>query len=477
MADIFSDQISNDELQILADNLPIPCWIASANGGIFWFNRRWHEYCGSTAAEMAGGGWKSVHDPEDLPRILASWEPAFAAKLPFETTMRLKGRDGVFRSFLTRLEPAFDAAGQLIRWIGVHTDISAQLEAETKLKAVYEAERQRISYREATLAQLAEGIIITSAEGRILFVNQAANDLHGVLKLDVAPEEYVQSYSLFTEDGEPHPFRTLPLTRAVVNDETVIGARWRIRRPDGQEVLAIGNAQPVYAADGEKVGAVLTIKDDTARHAAEKALAEALAIKDALLVEVNHRVKNSLQIVTSLLMMQAQRSQSPELQEKLKQACARVDVVARLHQHLYAAGNHNRVSLGSYLRDFAQETVRAFSDGDSVDITFNELANIDIEMDRAVSLALIVGELLTNALKYAFTGTSGNCIELTISSTETEISISISDNGVGVPTGFEIAASLGFGMKIVTGLLKQLSGNLSIIPQERGTGFMIRFPR
>ena len=425
---------------------------------------------------MASGGWQSVHDPEDLPRILKSWELAFAAKQPFESIMRLKGKDNVFRTFLTKVEPAFDGNGELIRWIGVHTDISAQIEAEAKLKAVHESEQQLTSYREAILSQLTEGIILTDAEGRILFVNHAANDLHGVVKLDVPPDDYAATYSLFTLEGEPHPSLSLPLARAVVNEETVIGARWRIRRPDGREVLAIGNASPIYARSGEKIGAVLTILDDTARHGAEIALAEALQVKDALLLEVNHRVKNSLQIVTSLLKLQAHSSQLPELQDKLREACARVDIVARLHQHLYQNESHDRINIGSYIRDFSQDTLQAFAKGGGIDIQFTDLADVDIEMDRAVSLALIIGELLTNAIKYAFKDQVQNQIALTVSATEQEFQISISDNGVGVPDGFDIAGTNGFGLKIVDSLVKQLSGTLSLVPQERGTGFLIKFP-
>ena len=476
MADLLADTVGADELRILADNLPIPCWIASANGAIFWFNRKWHDHFGSTPAEMASGGWQSVHDPVDLPQLLSSWEVAFSARQPFETVMRLKDRDNIFRTFLTKVEPAVDGTGKLVRWIGVHTDISAQIEAEAKLKTAHEEQQQLTSYRQAILSQLTEGIIITNADGRILFVNQAANDLHGVTKLDVPPDEYAETYSLFTADGEPHPSMTLPLARAVANEETVIGARWRIRRPDGQEVLAIGNARPVYANTGEKIGAVLTIQDDSARHGAEVALAEALQVKDALLLEVNHRVKNSLQIVTSLLMLQAHSSQLPELTDKLREACARVDVVARLHQHLYQNESHDRVNLGSYVRDFSQDAVKAFAKGGLIDVQFTELADVDIEMDRAVSLALIISELLTNAVKYAFKGQAHDQISLTVSATEQEFQISISDNGVGVPDNFDIAESNSFGFKIVISLVKQLSGTISLIPQERGAGFMIKFP-
>ena len=97
-------------------------------------------------------------------------------------------------------------------------------------------------------------------------------------------------------------------------------------------------------------------------------------------------------------------------------------------------------------------------------------------MDRAVSLALIVGELLTNTVKYAFVGQADNQIALTVTATDQEFQISISDNGVGLPDGFDISGSKGFGMKIVDSLVKQLSGRLSIIQQDRGTGFLITFP-
>lgn len=127
---------------------------------------------------------------------------------------------------------------------------------------------------EAVLAQLKEGVIITDQAGRIIFVNEAATQIHGVTRLDVAPDKYAETYHLFTEAGEPHPIETLPLTRAVQGGETVIEQRWRIRRPDGIEVLAIGNATPVQDAQGRQIGSVLTIRDDTKRRAAEHAAAQ-----------------------------------------------------------------------------------------------------------------------------------------------------------------------------------------------------------
>ncbi|GGK40884.1 PAS domain S-box protein [Salinarimonas ramus] len=126
--------------------------------------------------------------------------------------------------------------------------------------------------RDAILAQLAEGIIVADAQGRITFVNDAAERLHGTKLLGVAPDAYSDAYSLLTEDGAPHPSQDLPLARAVLHGERVEEARWRIRRPDGSEVVAIGSARPILSPDGTRTGAVLTVRDDTARLAAEAAL-------------------------------------------------------------------------------------------------------------------------------------------------------------------------------------------------------------
>ncbi len=123
----------------------------------------------------------------------------------------------------------------------------------------------------AILSQLAEGVIVTDEAGHITLVNEAAAAIHGVTRLDVPPDAYSRTYHLFTEDGAPHPPFDLPLARAV-RGETVRDARWRIRRPDGVVVLAIGSAQPLRDLAGRQIGAVLTLRDDTAREAAERSL-------------------------------------------------------------------------------------------------------------------------------------------------------------------------------------------------------------
>jgi PAS domain S-box-containing protein len=128
----------------------------------------------------------------------------------------------------------------------------------------------------ALLEQVPEGVIVADAEGAIVFVNAAAAELHGLKRLGVVPDQYSETYNLLTLDGAPFPAAELPLARAV-RGETVIDARWRIRRPDGGDIVAIGSARPFLDDAGRRRGAILTLRDDSARHAAEVALAESEA--------------------------------------------------------------------------------------------------------------------------------------------------------------------------------------------------------
>jgi len=261
----------------LADILPTLCWIANGDGYIVWYNQRWHEYCGTTPKQMEGWGWQAVHDPVLLPVVMDRWTSSIATGEPFEMTFPLRGADGLFRPFLTRVQPVCDATGKVARWFGVNTEISEQRAVEEALRLASARNEALAAEQAAILGQLAEGVIVTDCDGKTVFINEAAQRLHGVDQLGVRLDEYSNAYHLLTRDGRPYPPRELPLARAVLDGETITDACWRIRRPDGSEVLVLGSARPVHRADGGLIGAVLTMRDDTERRAAEQALLELTA--------------------------------------------------------------------------------------------------------------------------------------------------------------------------------------------------------
>ncbi len=111
------------DFSALADNMPQLAWIADPEGFIYWYNRRWYTYTGTTPAQMEGWGWQSVHDPDVLPFVLENWRGAIASGDVFEMTFPLRGADGVFHPFLTRVVPVRDEQNQIVRWFGTNTEL------------------------------------------------------------------------------------------------------------------------------------------------------------------------------------------------------------------------------------------------------------------------------------------------------------------------------------------------------------------
>jgi PAS domain S-box-containing protein len=129
---------SEAQFRTLANAIPQLCWMANADGWIFWYNDRWYEYTGTTPQQMEGWGWKSVHDPQMLPKVLERWKSSIDTGQPFDMVFPLRGADGVFHPFLTRIVPVRDRDGKIVHWFGTNTDISEQLAIEEALRRALE---------------------------------------------------------------------------------------------------------------------------------------------------------------------------------------------------------------------------------------------------------------------------------------------------------------------------------------------------
>ncbi|MGE5206597.1 MAG: PAS domain S-box protein [Chlamydiota bacterium] len=125
---------SEQEFRTMAESIPQLDWMANPDGYIYWYNQRWYDYTGTTPEQMMGWGWQAVHDPEMLPKVMERWQASIQSGEPFEMVFPLRGADGVFRPFLTRIVPVRDAEGRVARWFGTNTDITSQQRAEEALR-------------------------------------------------------------------------------------------------------------------------------------------------------------------------------------------------------------------------------------------------------------------------------------------------------------------------------------------------------
>ncbi|MDO9488667.1 MAG: PAS domain S-box protein, partial [Sphingomonadaceae bacterium] len=248
---------SEDHYRHAVELNPHTSWTSAPDGQLDHVNGRWLEWTGLSGL---GSGYLDALHPDDRARTLESWTRSIETGDPYDIEHRVTMRDGTHRWMHSRGYPRRDDAGKVIKWYGTTEDIHDRKLAEGALAG-------EAAGRSAILGQLAEGVIVTDADGRITFVNEAAARIHGMARLEIGADDYAQTYRLFTEAGVPYPSQDLPLARAV-RGETVTEARWLIRRPD-TEVLAVGSARPVLAADGRQIGAVLTMRDDSIREIAE----------------------------------------------------------------------------------------------------------------------------------------------------------------------------------------------------------------
>ena len=122
----------------LADNISQFAWTADASGWIYWYNKRWHDYTGTTLEDMQGWDWQKVHHPEHVDRVVERIRRCFETGTPWEDTFPLRGKDGNYRWFLSRALPIRNEAGDVVRWFGTNTDVSEQIEAENALRVSVE---------------------------------------------------------------------------------------------------------------------------------------------------------------------------------------------------------------------------------------------------------------------------------------------------------------------------------------------------
>ena len=248
---------SEELFRTLADNISQLAWMADPTGSIFWFNRRWYEFTGTTLDEMQGWGWTKVHHPEHVDRVVErirhSWETGEA----WEDTFPLRGRDGQFRSFLSRALPIRDEHGSVVCWFGTNTDVTAQLEAEQERERLLASERSARHRAEGILETALDGIITIDDEGRIRDFNPAAERMFGRSRADAVGQEVAEliipprfrdshrrGFARFLATGKGQVLNTRTDLTALRADGTEFPVEVAVTRIVGQRPAAMHRIHP-----------------------------------------------------------------------------------------------------------------------------------------------------------------------------------------------------------------------------------------
>ncbi len=232
---------------------------------------------------------------------------------------------------------------------------------------------------------------------------------------------------------------------------------------------------PITGIDGKPKAVGAVVLDITERKQAEEKVQKSLIEKELLLKEIHHRVKNNLQVISSLLSLQSKSISNREAQEALEASQARVQSMAFIHEKLYQSPDLASVDFEDYLKSLTSNIYHSYA-GDRDGITLRvDAKDVSIDISRAMTCGLIINEIISNSLKYAFpNGRKGEIrIEIRTQKDDT-YTMSIGDNGIGLPTGLDINTSTSLGLRLVKMFVRQLKADLAVY-REGGTEFQITF--
>ncbi len=371
-----------------------------------------------------------------------------------------KRRDGSTIFVRESAKAIRDDAGRVVRFEGTVEDITVQKRAQVELQASEERYRRLV---ENSL----DGIYRTSSDGRALAANQALRRMMGYDTL----EEFdrVGVLAAYVDPGQRTRF-----LEVMARDGEVRNMELHLRRKDGSTFYVLANANAAKDESGRTIfEGILT--DITAQKENESHLAAALAEKEVLIKEIHHRVKNNLQVISSLLSLQSRFLKHPDDVELFKESQRRIRSMALIHEKLYQSKSLSRIEFASYARRLVENLLASNLRGAQPIGMKAELEEVYLDIQTAIPCGLIVNELVMNALKHAFPGGRGGTIKLGLRvDSDGRVELTVGDDGVGLPPGFNVQAGDSMGMQIVTMLTQQLDGRLEI-DRSPGTQFRLTF--
>jgi two-component sensor histidine kinase len=221
-------------------------------------------------------------------------------------------------------------------------------------------------------------------------------------------------------------------------------------------------------AIANEVGVVIT------KLQADELIKATLKERETLLKEIHHRVKNNMQIMSSLLSLQAAQSTGPDTIEALNESQRRIRSMALIHEKLYRSGSLAEIDFGDYIKSLVDELLRMYNVPLGVITITTDIENVQLGVDTAIPCALIINELVSNSLKYAFPDGRTGSITVALQRANGAYMLTIADDGVGIPADVDFRTTDSLGMQLVVTLVNQLEGTIEL-NRENGTAFVISF--
>jgi PAS domain S-box-containing protein len=447
------------QLRRVLDSLFVFVGVLSPEGVLLEANRAPLEAGGVSLDQVRGRPlWETYwwsHDPEEQFWLREAVQRAAAGEVVRrDIVARMAGDSRMAVDFM--LAPLRDEQGRVTHLIPSGIDISARRASEQALQA--SEERFRRVFEGATV-----GMGLIDARGRILLANESMAQMFGYSRMELAGmavHELVPERQRAGHGEHVQRFMREPALRYMAKRQEL----YALRR-DGSEFAVEIGLNPLGGSAGQQV--LATISDVSERRAAQTQIERALAEKTVLLNEVHHRVKNNLQVISSLLNLQS-RNADPAVQAALRDSQSRVRSMALMHQLLFERRDFSALELGPFLRRLGtllRETYLGEANAIELHIEAPD-EGCRLDLQRAIPCGLLVTELVTNAIKHAFPG--GRAGQVLVRLWPEPGVVEVADDGVGLPPGLQLGEGRGLGLQLLPLLAEQCGGRLELQRGERG---------
>jgi PAS domain S-box-containing protein len=442
---------ASSELADFFDNAPVPMHLVGADGVILRANRAELAMLGYDAGEYVGQNIRDFHaDADVIADILAGLGRGVAIE---HRAARLKAKDGSIRH--VRITSSANIRdGAFINTRCVTVDVTAEVLADRRASETEHRFRQ-------LLEALPAAIYTTDTEGRITYFNAAAVEMSGRVP-ELGTDKWCVTWKLYHPDGRPLPHDECPMAVAIRENRPIRNVEALAERPDGTRVPFLPFPSPLRDADGNLIGAVNMLIDISERKESE-------AHQVTLLKELNHRVKNNMQMLQSLLTAAQRETGDAQARVVLHDATRRVAAMGAAQHVLYTDGRPTSFSAAEFIAGVCATAQAAFNPRPEIEIS---TCSATLSNDVAMPLALILNELLTNAVKYGHC--NGGAIKVAFNECDGLYEMRVEDNGPGFQLAGEIRKRAS-GLGLVVGLARQIGGTFAV-DGSNGARCIVRFP-
>jgi len=453
---------SEERYRSLLENIPDVTWRTDEKGNTTFISPNVEEVYGYSPEEILQGGdrlwFRRIH-PDDVERVKEAFRALLKQNSGFDLEYRIQRKDGKWIWVRDRAVAVSKEDGVLYAY-GVFTDITERKLAEEALRESEEKYRFLVN-------SSGYPITVFSADGILELINpEGADNLGGV------PEDFVgkSMYELFPEKAE----FLMERHRRILESETVMEFEDVFELAAGRQWFW-SKMQPIRTSDGSTRAVQIVSHDITERRKAQEQVEESLKEKELLLKEIQHRVKNNLQLISSLFDLESRSTYDDRMINLLKESRNRVRSIALIHEELYEARDLTSIDFAEYVKGLAMHLFHSYGLG-KTDIALKlDVDDIRLSVGVAIPCALIVNELVSNSLKHAFPSDSQGEIHIGLSLDDGNFSLTVGDNGIGLPEGLDLRNTTSLGLRLVRTLANQLKGTVEL-DRDAGTKLTITFP-